>query len=74
MYVVCVVSPDMGKDTQSIVDLDWMVMSVTSVKTGLKMNQKCFTFLTFIFAKVMVSICQQTHLLIPNSGTNSRLL
>jgi hypothetical protein len=51
-----------------------MVMSVTSGKTGLKMNQKRFTFLSFIFANVMVSVYQQTHLLIPNWGTNSRLL
>jgi len=51
MYVVCVVSPDMGKDS------NWMVMRVTSGKTGLNMNQKYFTFPSFIFAKVMVSIC-----------------
>jgi hypothetical protein len=47
-------------------------MRVTSGKTGLTMNQKCVTFPCFIFAKVMVSICQQTHLLIPDWGTNSK--
>jgi hypothetical protein len=69
MYVVCVVSPDTGKGKQSIYKrIHWIVMRVTSGKTGLSMNQKCFTFPSFIFAKVMVSICQQTLLLVPDTS------